>query len=142
MPTLLKKCGSAQKTAGFAGAVIYLLTTFALPLTHTCYLHQSSPSICDFNRPHRSACGEAHAIGDIERPSRRKSPSSGFPSYGHQCAACIYSTTSTAVDVQRGVTLSTSHVPASVESSYSSIPLKQPEWTSSIVSRAPPFTTS
>ena len=142
MPTLLKKCGGAQKTVGFAGAVIYLLTTFALPLTHTCCLHQSSPSICDFNRPHGSACGQAHAIGDTERSSRRRSPNSGFPSYGQQCAACIHSTTSAAIAIQRGATLSTSHVPASVGSSHSSSLLKQPEWTSSIVSRAPPFTTS
>jgi hypothetical protein len=142
MPTLLKKCGSTQKTVGFACAVIYLFAAFSLPLTHTCHFHRSSLSTCDFNRYHRPGCGEAHAVGDTEHPSRPKGPNSEFLSYGDQCAACVYSTTSIATAVQRRVALSTPHVPDTVGSSHSAIPLKRPEWTCSIVLRAPPFATS
>lgn len=131
-----------QKAIHFAGAIVYLLATFAAPLTHTCHLHQSSLSTCDFNRAHRSGCREAHGVGDTEPASKQESPGGGFLSYGHQCVACIHSNTSTATEVSSGVTLGMPDVPTRTASSPPWRPLKQPEWTSSIVLRAPPFATS
>ena len=139
----LNKYVIKQKVSRFAGAFVYLLATFVVPLTHTCHLHQSSMSTCDFNHAHRSCCSEARGVEDAEPASKQESPIRGSLSYGHQCIACIYFSTCTATEVIRGgVTLNIPDVPTCVASSHSSRPLKQPEWTSSIILRAPPFATS
>lgn len=142
MYALLNKYVITQKVSRFAGAIVYLLATFAVPLTHTCHSHQSSLSTCDFNGTHRSGCSEAHGSRDAEPASKQGSPGGGFLSYGHQCIACIHFNTCTATEVSRGVNLGMRDVPTCIASSHASRPLKRPEWTSSIVLRAPPFATS
>ena len=129
-----------QKAIHFAGAIVYLLATFAAPLTHTCHLDRPSLSTCDSNSAHRSGCREAQGVRDAEPPSRQESPSGGF--FGHECTACIHFNTSMAIEVSHGVALGIPDVPTCIASSHSSRPLKRPEWTSSIVLRAPPFATS
>lgn len=140
MSILVKKRVITKKATKIAGATIYLLATFVVPLTHTCHLHQSSLSTSDFNRPHRSGCSEVHGVRDAEPEPKQESHSGGF--FGHECTACIHFNTCTAIEVSHHVTLGIRDVPTCTASSHSSRPLKRPEWTSSIVLRAPPFATS
>jgi len=121
-------------------ALLYLLTTFGLPLNHTCqlaakdihhrYLELTNQRHCGNNFVERKPESGQYDCDKADQP------------YGTYCCACLYSITSKTFKLRSNVPLLSAEVVAETQKLPKPNPLKQVEWLCSISLRAPPITTS
>jgi hypothetical protein len=140
MMTHFEKRFSVKGTFRIVCALIYILSIFAFPLTHSCTSTRGGRSYC-----HSSViefCGEVEA-GCRDQDGSGHDDYDDEPSSGeNSCAACIHSVNSKTPEVGRGNVLvtfesSTLSGPALISQS-----LKHTEWTTSIFLRGPPVNIS
>jgi len=120
-------------------ALLYLLTTFGIPLSHTCQLVDKNV------HPRHSECSSRllHSESDVEtQHATVLNQSSLTETYRLHCPACLFSLTSKAFRARSNVSLCSTQtvVRTHILPQWDSI--KQLEWFCSAPLRAPPSITS
>ena len=129
MSTFLRKSVKADKTARFAVAVIYLFITFTIPLSHTHRFDEAGS--------HPYSC-ETEAWARAGVLSERDNCKAQALSTHDLCIACVYLRNSKASEITSRSTVINTEIPISSQFLPRSRALKQYEWMSSILTRAPP----
>lgn len=141
MSVLLRKWIRAHKIVRIAVAIAYLLITFIVPLHHACNPCRTGPPNCRFDNVYHCHYGTG-ASAQFEVVSERDNGNEKALSHNRLCLACMYSTTGKTTEVNSAATPISIEIPISVQHLLRSKVVKQAEWASSIVSRAPPITNS
>ena len=142
MSSLLEKRHSKRHVAGISGAIVYLVAILAVPITHTCSLSQACLSPCCFGGSERHCSGQTGVYGGTEASSKQNVHEGGALPYDSACTACVYSLCCKTTQVHCGTASIALKIPCFGEASPITNAVMRLEWSSSISSRAPPFTTS
>lgn len=140
MMTFFEKRLSSKSTFRVISSVLYALSIFLLPLSHTCLSIRSERSYChlkvsEFQGEVEAGCRDQEGSGHDNHNGK---PSSR----GDSCAACIHSVNSKTSTISVGIIL------ISYESSIFSCPAlisqrpRHTEWTTSVFLRGPPLNIS
>ena len=134
MPVFLRRWLGAHNGARIAIGLLYLLINCTLPSYHTCISGHTN-SLCDKNRCfyHESCNGTPSDNSMDEVVTVTKSSYLFGP-----CPACLYSITSTSMEVSSTSVALGNEVLISLLCSLSLFAIKQPEQLSRLYSRAPP----
>ena len=130
MSAFLRKSVRADNTARFAVAVIYLVITFTISLSHTCHLYGacSHPYSCE-----TEAWARAGVLSERDNCKAQALSSHDL------CMACVYLGNSKASEITSRSTVINTEIPISSQFLPRSRALKQYEWMFSILTRAPPI---
>ena len=140
MAGILKRWLRASVQMRVVLALLYLLTTFSLPLSHTCQLAAK-----DIHHRYSELTNHRHAGNNfVER--RLESGQSDYNKANQPrstyCSACLYSVTCKTFKLRSSVLSLSAEVVAEPQRLPKPDLLKQGEWLCSISLRGPPITTS
>jgi len=139
MVPFLKKWFGAFDAARVGMGLIYLFMTFAIPLSHTCEPDQHTyhyDNACHYSQP--GVAPGRHSDIPLKKIDYH---ATAISSHG-RCIACLYLTTCNSTEVNSAPVMARDVIPTFFQSLHYSSNLKQPEWLSLNLSRAPPFSIS
>jgi hypothetical protein len=123
-------------------AAIYIFTTFTFPVTHICDLRAADSQARHFANSCHCDSIEPHIYTQARVLSERNSQQGENSHCEALCAACIYSLISRSSVINSATKQISYDIPAHLQSLPDSNIVKQFEWTSSILLRAPPINIS